>query len=51
MNTFPLYLGDDCTQGFVALGDSIKEHSFSVKRVGSLSSDWKLIYDLKDGIL
>ena len=46
--TLPLYSGDECTQGFVALGDSIKVHSFSVKRVGSLSSDWKLIYDLKD---
>ena len=46
--TLPLYSGDECTQGFVALGDSIKEHSFSVKRVGSLSGDWKLIYDLKD---
>lgn len=46
--TLPLYSGDECTQGFVSQGDVIKEHSFAVKRVGTLSSDWKLIYELKD---
>jgi hypothetical protein len=45
--TLPLYSGDECTQGFVSQGDVIKEHSFAVKRVGTLSSDWKLIYELK----
>lgn len=46
--TLPLYSGDECVQSFTALGDVLKEHSFSVKRVGELSSDWKLIYELKD---
>ncbi len=46
--TLPLYPGDECVQSFTALGDVLKEHSFSVKRVGELSSDWRLIYELKD---
>lgn len=48
--TLPLYSGDECTQGFVALGDLAKEHSFAVKSVGELSDDWKLIYELKDSV-
>ena len=46
--TLPLYSGDECVQSFTAQGDALKAHSFSVKRVGELSSDWKLIYELKD---
>ena len=46
--TLPLYSGEECTQVFTALGDVIGEQSFAVKRVGELSSDWKLVYELKD---
>ena len=48
--TLPLYSGDECVQSFSAQGDVLKTHSFSVKRVGELSSDWKLIYEFKDSV-
>lgn len=45
--TTPLYCGDEITQSFNALGDTLKQHSFAVKRATELSDDWILTYALK----
>ncbi len=47
-HTFPLEAGDECTQSFIAMGDLLIEHDFSVKVATPLSEDWTLSYELLD---
>ena len=47
--TEPLYNGDECVQTFTALGDVLKEHSFSVRRFNELDDNFAIVYELRSG--
>ena len=47
--TEQLFCGDECVQTFTALGDELKEHSFSVKRFNELGDDFAIVYELRSG--